>query len=428
MLIVEKTRAEGRRAKQVSRRMSVGVQRGAVDQSVLASDLLRRSMSSAIAWTSRECALLRFESGELRGLPTMTRREGAGARVTLSELASLGRRWTLSIDEVGRGDPACAIDDAGTFVAIATQWETGPTVLVVELASGRVAHRAAPLASHTLFGAPSTVFTIDDGWRPPGVEGSPELVELSLAGVSRRAPLPRPHLVDVAPDGRSFAVFDREATSIHGWPDLLETHRFEAGHGMAIDWATRTIVFTPASSDEPQAWSFATATVERRPVALRAGESAIALGAGLVARHGPGLVLASLTHGWRREILPPHRKDVVLPSLDSTGTRIRLFLGSKPRVVVVDPRSGDVVEVPPREEWRRKTYGVFHPSLDVAVYSKSRAQPSVDLRLCHAGQPIVARLGPDLDPLAWTPDGRALLTTRTEGSRRWLELWSTAPG
>jgi hypothetical protein len=327
------------------------------------------------------------------------------------------------MDKLGLGMARIAIDGESTLAVVAAGWEPVPRVLVVDLARGCLAEVIEPVATISVFGAARSVLCHDTGWR----SGPPEdarLLEISAHGVIAR-PLSRNcHAASVAPNGREVVLCMESSLTVHTWPGLEETHRFH-GHCPAIDWETRTIVLRATSTGGARAWSFSAPVAAPRFVAAAPDEWVYALGRGLLSPRWAGLTLISIDRGWRREFLPARRKEGEALSLDASATAVRFLLGGKPRVVRFERATGRILETPPTtERLAYKSEALFHPSLDVGVYSKSRAQPSVDLRLAEPGQPIVLRLGTGVRPIAWTPDGLTLLMVRGEGEGRELEAWS----
>jgi hypothetical protein len=324
---------------------------------------------------------------------------------------------------LGPGMVRIAVDGESTLAVVAAGWEPVPRVLVVDLARGRIAEVLEPVATISVFGAARSVLCHDTGWRP-GRSGDARLLEISTHGTIAR-PLSRGCIVtSVAPGGREVVIFADGSVTVHAWPGLEETHLFH-GHCAAVDWETKTLVLHAAATKATEAWSFSAPIAAARFVAVAPDEWAYALGGGLLIPRWAGLTLISIDRGWRRVILPARRKEADPFSLDASATRVRFLLGGKPRVVSFDRATGQILDAPPTaEHLARKSDTLFHPSLDVGVYSKSRAQPSVDLRLAEPGQPIVVRLGTGLSPVAWTPDGLMLLTVRGEGETRELEAWS----
>jgi hypothetical protein len=327
------------------------------------------------------------------------------------------------MDRLAPGWVRIAVDGESTLAVVAAGWEPVPRVLVVDLARGRLADVVEPVATSSVFGVAHGVLCHDTGWRSGGSEEA-RLLEFSAHGTIVR-PLRRSCIVtSVAPSGRELALFAEGSLTLHTWPGLEETYRFQ-GHGAVVDWETRTLVLRASATNATQAWSLSAPIASPRFVAAAPEEWIEALGGGLLMPRWAGLTLISIDRGWRREIMPARRKEGGAFSLDASRTRVRFLLGGKPRVVRFDRRTGQLLEVPPlTERLARKSDALFHPSLDVGVYSKSRAQPSVDLRLCAPGQPIIARLGTGLSPIVWTPDGLTLLTVRGEGEGRELEAWS----
>jgi hypothetical protein len=343
--------------------------------------------------------------------------------VSLDDLARLRPRWRLPIDTLAPGMVRIAVDGESTLAVVAAGWEPVPRVLVVDLVRGRLADVVEPVATISVFGAAQSVLCHDTGWRSGGSDEA-RLLEFSAHGTVVR-PLRRTCIVtSFAPSGREVVLFAEGSLTVHAWPSLEETHRFH-GHQAVVDWETRTVVLRASATNATQAWSFSAPVAVERFVAAAPDEWVDALGRGLLVPRWSGLTLISIDRGWRREIMPARRKEGDAFSLDASATHVRFLLGGKPRVVRFDRATGRILEVPPlTERLARKSDTLFHPSLDVGVYSKSRARPSIDLRLCAPGQPIVARLGTGLQPIAWTPDGLTLLAVRGEGEGRELEAWS----
>lgn len=345
--------------------------------------------------------------------------------VRVRDLAGLAVRWRVSLDALGAGSARIAVDAASAVAVVAAGWEPVPRVVVIDLTRGRVVDVVEPVATIGIFGVASGIVCHDAGWRP-GPREPPRLLALSAGGRIADPLEESASLIDVAPDGRELVVFNEGVLSVRRWPDGQETHRFH-GYSPAVDWATRTLVFRATATHVLEAWSFGERIAAQRSIPVAEDGAVIAIGRGLLVPRGGGLTLVSIAHGWRRPILPSRRKEHACFSLDESGTRVRFLLGGKPRVVRFDPATGEVVEAPSEpERLLRKSEGLFHPALDVAVYSKSRARPSVDLRLAAPRQPIVGRLGTGTEPVHWTPDGRTLLAIRGDGKCRELEAWSVS--
>jgi hypothetical protein len=344
--------------------------------------------------------------------------------VTVEDLEGLTLRWTFPLDVLGTENVKLAVDGAGTMAVVVAGWEPVPRALVIDLAGGTLVDRVEPLATTGLYGGPHSVLCHDRGWRGKDRRDPPRILELSRASTIVEAVSVECQIISVAPDARELVLFEKGVISLRAWPGLAEIQHFH-GYSATVDWMTRTLIFNP-TTNVTEAWSFAERVALRRTVAIRPGEGCRAIGGGLLVPRWGGLTLVSIPHGWRREFLPALCKEFDDDySLDASGTRVRFCLGGKPRVLGFGPATGQPLgSASPLSRRARKTGALFHPSLDVAVYSKSGAQPSVDLRLAAEGQPIVARLGLGAEPLAWTSDGRTLLLVRKKGGSRALEAWS----
>lgn len=342
--------------------------------------------------------------------------------VSLTDLKGLERVWSLALTALPAGRITLATTPDGAYAALRTEWEPIPRVVLVDLQRGEVARVIEPFATLGFFPARGVLLAQDKGFRARDRKVASRIVDL-LHPAHAHAVADDVQLLSVAPMGDELLVFTRGGIRILSWPDL-RTRRELPGFGPSIDWDAKVIALSnPPGQVAIVSWAAEPIGTLAIGVPTRSGANM--LGHGLVQLGYAGLSVASARYGFSHSYLPARRKEHTELSVDATGTRLRFTLGGKPRVIEIDPVTGHAIRKPPdTEHLLRKGGALFHPTLDVAVYSKSRAQPSVDLRRAEEGQPIVFRLGKNVEPLAWTCDGTTLLVARGQGEQRMLEAWS----
>lgn len=152
---------------------------------------------------------------------------------------------------------------------------------------------------------------------------------------------------------------------------------------------------------------------------------------GVVAQAGPGLWVAHLERGWTAHLdtspTPGRFVGPVLAGLD--GRSVRLFVDGRPARFELDLERGPApgwAPPPPsvstRDPRPTRRRGPIHPLADAWAHERPARGAPKALVETFAGA-ILADLGRDARPRAWSPDGRALAVTTGERGRPRLQLW-----
>jgi hypothetical protein len=308
------------------------------------------------------------------------------------------------------------------------EWEPGPFVQVVDVASGRELHREV-CAALNVWAAGSGFFTLDQGWRPGGRRLGIRLVAMVRDGdrvdVSSSEVAGRTSLLGVAPTGDRLALFTDGRSELVTWPDRRLQMAWQ-GYSAGVDWDAGCVWALPSGGRRLQLAALDGSWTHELPVA-RSRHTVRSVGDGVL-RTGFHGVRLFRPRGPVVTVLPPTSRTLWDVSVAGGGRSVRMVLGGKVRVFRVDLDEGRVLEAPAdtlhlaRSPRYLPWHPVWHPTSDLVALIRRWPRTAV----WSATGGFVCRLPDGAIPHAWLADGARLLVSRAHGGTGHLELWSVA--
>jgi hypothetical protein len=306
------------------------------------------------------------------------------------------------------------------------EWEPGPFVQVVDVATGRELHREI-CAALNVWAAGSGFFTLDQGWRRGGQRLDMRLVAMLRDGdrvdVRSSEVAESTSLLGVAPAGDRIALFAGGRTELLTWPDRRVEMAWQ-GYSAGVDWEAG---YRWALSSDGRLLQLAAldGSWTRSLQVARRWYAVSSVGDGVL-RAGSHGVRLFRPRGPVVTVLPPTSRTLWDVSVAGGGRSVRMVLGGKVRVFRVDLDEGRVLEAPAdalhlaRSPRYLPWHPVWHPTSDLVALIRRWPRTAV----WSAGSGFACRLPDGSLPHAWLPARDALLASRWDGAATHLELWA----